>query len=57
MDTIPWWQDRCRRGIETGAADGDPAMVRLRDQGAVESVQDAYRWVAGHGSVLRAALR
>lgn len=35
-----------RRGIETAAAAGDPAMVRLRDGGAIRSTQRTYRWVA-----------
>ena len=45
---ITWWQDRCWRGIAAGAAAGDPAMVRLRDSGAVREVQAACRWVAEH---------
>ncbi|WP_344919594.1 hypothetical protein [Streptosporangium oxazolinicum] len=35
-----------RRGIEPAAAAGDPAMIRLRDGGAVRSTQGIYRWVA-----------
>ncbi|MGC9541526.1 phosphotransferase family protein [Streptomyces sp. UG1] len=48
VDAILWWQDRCRRGIEAGAARGEPAMVGLRDRGAVDEVRDAYAWTAEH---------
>jgi hypothetical protein len=43
-ETVLWWQDRCRRGIDAGADEGVPAMVRLREAGAVESVRAAYEW-------------
>jgi aminoglycoside phosphotransferase (APT) family kinase protein len=56
VETILWWQDRCWRGIESGAAAGNPAMARLRDHGAVAGVQAAYAWVAGHRAELEAAL-
>lgn len=56
VEAILWWQDRCWRGVEAGAADGDPATVRLRDSGAVRSVRSAYRWVAAHRVELEAAL-
>lgn len=52
VETILWWQDRCRRGIEAGAAAGDPAMVRLRDSGAARSVRDAHEWVVAHRAEL-----
>ncbi|GGS45024.1 trifolitoxin immunity domain-containing protein [Actinokineospora fastidiosa] len=48
VDTILWWQDRSRRGIETGAAAGDPAMVRLRDNGTPARIAAAYGWLAEH---------
>ena len=48
VDVIIWWQDRCWRGIQAGAEAGDPAMVRLRDRGAVRDVRAAWRWVAEH---------
>ncbi|WP_214412738.1 aminoglycoside phosphotransferase family protein [Sphaerisporangium fuscum] len=57
VETILWWQDRCRRGIESGAADGDPAMIGLRDLGAAQAVRSAYQWVTDHRSTLEAALR
>jgi Phosphotransferase enzyme family len=52
VPTILWWQERCRRGIEAGAAAGEPAMVRLRDLGVVEGVRAAYDWTAAHRDVL-----
>jgi Phosphotransferase enzyme family len=51
-DVIMWWQDRCWRGIQAGAAAGDPAMVRLRAEGAVREVRAAFGWVAAHRSEL-----
>ncbi len=57
IDTILWWQDRCWRGIQAQAAAGDPAMIRLRDSGAVDSVRDAARWVTENRSELEAALQ
>jgi len=52
VDVIMWWQDRCWRGIQAGADAGDPAMVRLRDDGAVREVRAAFEWVAAHRSEL-----
>ncbi|MER6678522.1 phosphotransferase [Streptomyces sp. NPDC000983] len=57
VSTVLWWQDRCRRGIETGADAGDPAMVRLREAGVVREVREAYQWVFGHRRELGRALR
>ena len=48
IDVIMWWQDRCWRGIEAGADAGDPAMVRLRDGGAVRDVRAAWDWMGRH---------
>jgi hypothetical protein len=48
VDAILWWQDRCWRGIEAGAAAGDPALSRLRDSGAVREVRHSYEWVRAH---------
>lgn len=48
IDVIMWWQDRCWRGIEAGADAGDPAMVRLRDQGVARDVRAAWDWVRRH---------
>ena len=55
VDVIMWWQDRCWRGIQAGAAAGDPAMVQLRDDGEVREIQAAFRWVAEHRDDLEAA--
>ena len=54
VETILWWQDRCWRGIEDRAAGGDPAMIRLREAGAAQSVRDAFDWVSGHRAELEA---
>ncbi|AZQ39575.1 trifolitoxin immunity protein [Streptomyces cyaneochromogenes] len=56
VDVILWWQDRCRRGIEAGAARGEPAMVGLRERGVVGEVRSAYAWVADHRRELEALL-
>jgi hypothetical protein len=56
VETILWWQDWCWRGIEAKAADGDPAMIRLRDGGAARSVRDAFSSVSGHRDGLAARL-
>jgi len=52
IETILWWQDRCWRGIDTAADAGEPAMVRLRDRGAVNDVRAAYEWTSQHRSEL-----
>ncbi|MFI2206460.1 hypothetical protein ACH47Z_38015 [Streptomyces sp. NPDC020192] len=57
MSTILWWQDRCRRGIETQADAGDVAMARLRGAGVVRQVQTAYQWVSDHREALGCPLR
>ena len=54
LETILWWQDRCWRGIDAKAAAGDPAMIRLREAGAAQSVRDAFDWVSGHRAELAA---
>jgi hypothetical protein len=57
VDTILWWQDRCRRGIEAGAERGERAMVGLRERGVVDEVQAAWAWVARHRHELGMFLR
>jgi phosphotransferase family enzyme len=57
LEAIMWWQDRCWRGIEAKAADGDPAMTRLRDSGAARSVRDAFDWVTSRRAELATHLR
>lgn len=56
VETIQWWQDRCWRGIDAGADAGEPAMARLREQGAVADVRAAYDWTSRHRAVLERAL-
>jgi hypothetical protein len=56
VEAVLWWQERCWRGIEAKAAGGDPAMTRLRDSGAAQSVRDAFDWVAAHSAELAAHL-
>jgi hypothetical protein len=53
VDAILWWQDRCRRGIDAAADAGEPAMVRLRENGTVDAVRAAYDWTYGHRDLLR----
>lgn len=52
VDTVLWWQDRCRSGIEAAAERGEPAMVRLRESGVPERIRTAYDWVAEHRAAL-----
>ena len=56
LDTVLWWQDRCRRGIEAGAERGEQAMVDLRASGVVDEIRDAHDWVAAHHRELGAFL-
>jgi hypothetical protein len=35
-----------------GAAGGDPAMIRLRDGGAVGEVRASFAWTEAHRAVL-----
>jgi hypothetical protein len=56
IDTILWWQDRCWRGIQGKAAAGEPAMIRLRDSGVVDSVRAAAHWVKENRAELAAQL-
>ena len=56
IGTILWWQDRCWRGIEAGAASGDPAMARLLAAGAPETVRQERTWVAANRARLATAL-
>nr|WP_211339329.1 phosphotransferase [Nocardia mexicana] len=48
VETVLWWQQRCRGGIESRAAAGDAAMIALRDSGVARSVGAAYEWVREH---------
>jgi hypothetical protein len=57
VSTILWWQERCWRGIQAGAAAGEPAMMRLHEAGATAAVREQQRWTERHRAVLAAALR
>jgi len=57
VDTILWWQDRCWRGIESAAAAGHPAMIRLRDADVPAQIRAAHDWTAQHRTTLDAVLR
>jgi Phosphotransferase enzyme family len=52
VQTVLWWQDRCRRGIEADAEAGMPHAVRLRAGGVAEAIGAAYDWVAAHRQAL-----
>jgi hypothetical protein len=56
LDTVLWWQERCRQGIERGAADGDPAMIALCRAGIPQKVREAHGWTAAHQEELSAFL-
>jgi Phosphotransferase enzyme family len=56
MDAILWWQQRCWRGIGAAADAGEPAMIRVRETGAVAAVQAAYQWTLGHRAIIDRAL-
>ncbi|MEU2042556.1 hypothetical protein [Nocardia niwae] len=56
IDTVLWWQERCWHGIETTAAAGDPAMMRLRAAGVPARIRAGRRWVIEHRAELEAAL-
>ncbi|MGP4096986.1 phosphotransferase [Nonomuraea sp. KM90] len=56
VETVLWWQDRCRRGIEADAAAGLPHAVRLRADGVVAQVRAAHDWVTQHRADLERAL-
>lgn len=48
VDEILAWQDRCWKGIESTAAEGDLAMGRLRDAGVPMAIQLVSAWVSEH---------
>ena len=52
VETVLWWQDCCWRGLDAAADAGEPAMVRLRERGAVDTVRAAYEWTTRHRSAL-----
>jgi len=52
-----WAHGRATVGILAKAEAGDPAMIRLRDSGAVRSVRGEFDWVTRHRHELAAPLR
>lgn len=56
LPTVLWWQERCWRGIESGAEAGEPAMVALRDAGVVTAVRSAHDWTREHQTALAVGL-
>jgi hypothetical protein len=56
IHTIMWWQERCRRGIEAAADNGDAAMIRLRDLGNADAVRASHEWTHHHRGLLEQAL-
>ncbi|MGO8955859.1 MAG: phosphotransferase [Streptosporangiaceae bacterium] len=50
IGTMLWWQRRCWRGIQAGAAAGEPAMARLHDAGATPAVRRQQQWTARHAT-------
>lgn len=57
IDAVTWWQDRCWRGIDAQADAGDPAMIGLRESGAVTEVRAAYDWTVQHRAALEEQVR
>lgn len=55
LDAVLWWQDRCWRGIDSGA-DADPALARLRDSGISAAIRETYEWVRDHRTDLAGRL-
>lgn len=45
VPAILWWQDRCRRGIESS---DDPAMIKLQQHGVPAAIGVAHDWVRTH---------
>jgi aminoglycoside phosphotransferase (APT) family kinase protein len=56
VDTILWWQDRTWRGIQAAAEAGEPAGLRLRDHGVIQSAQAGHRWTVDNRPILERAL-
>jgi hypothetical protein len=56
VPTILWWQDRCRRGIQAQALDGDHAMAALSKAGVPDTIRNSHVWVTQHRQALEAAL-
>lgn len=56
LPTVLWWQERCWRGIASGAAAGERSMVALQSAGVVTAVREAQTWTEDHLTVLEVAL-
>lgn len=56
VSVVLWWQNRCWRGIELGAAAGDEAMQRLCDARIPEQIRAAFHWVVHHRGRLERGL-
>ncbi|WP_082129456.1 phosphotransferase [Mycobacterium haemophilum] len=56
VGVILWWQDRCWRGIERGAAAGNESMQRLCDAGVPGQIRAAFNWVVHHRARLEKGL-
>src|SRR5690606_1495665 len=56
VDAIIWWQEATIWGIETGAAEGKPEMLRLRDAGFLPEIRAAIDWMRLHRATLEGAL-
>ncbi|MFE1078982.1 trifolitoxin immunity protein [Nocardiopsis alba] len=57
VDTVLWWQERCRRGIEEAARRGHPAMIHLRETGVVREIEEVHAWTLQHREALLRGLR
>ncbi|MFJ9151982.1 phosphotransferase family protein [Streptomyces sp. NPDC102270] len=56
VSNVAGWQERCWRGIESGAAGGDAALISLREAGVPEEIRAAHAWVTHHQQTLEAGL-
>lgn len=56
IETVLWWQDRCWRGIEAGAENGDAAMRRLVESDVPADIRAAHAWVEQHRARLERAI-
>jgi aminoglycoside phosphotransferase (APT) family kinase protein len=52
VPTVLWWQHRCADGIDAGARDGEPAMLRLAERGVPDAVREQAAWTQAHAEDL-----
>jgi len=57
IDTILWWQHRTWTGIESEAAEGNPAMARLVGLDIPAQLRQTEEWTRTNSAVLAAELR